>query len=265
MEPESFDSQPLAAPPEEPSVDAVPPRPELWNYWDLAGGLLFAVVAFIVCALTAAVMSAALTNFAGIHAPINEQPYMVYWALGIQALWWALVFAYLYYVVSIKYRLPFWKALGFVPYRVPLVWFVVLGFVLTFAVGVVGQAIGAPDDTSFMDLLSDPNTLWLMGIFAVLIGPVTEEIAFRGFLFRPIAAAQGPLAAILLTTAIFVVMHGSQYDWSWQIMAILFAAGGAFGLVRWLTGSLWPPIAMHMAYNGLQFAAFMFKDQLGLE
>lgn len=263
MEPASFDPRLPEAPQESTVVEA--PRPDMWNYWDLAGALLFAAMALLVCSLVAAGASAALINFAGINAPITEQPYMVYWALGIQALWWGLVLAYFYYVVSIKYRLPFWRSLGFVPYRVPIVWFVFLGFVLTLSVGVVGQLIGAPNDTSFMDLLSDPNTLWLMGIFAVVIGPITEEIAFRGFLFRPIEAAQGAMTAILLTTSIFVVMHGSQYDWHWQIMVILFAAGATFGLVKWWTGSLWPAIAVHMAYNGLQFAAFMYKDQLGLE
>ena len=59
--------------------------------------------------------------------------------------------------------------------------------------------------------------------------------------------------------------HGDQYDWHWQILVLLFAAGASFGFVRWKTGSLWPAIVMHIAYNGVQFAAFMLKDQLGME
>lgn len=269
MEPDSFEPQLPSAPRESPSVEdaavAAAPRRDLWGYWDLTGFLLFALVALGICAVAAAVLSAALINFFGIHAPLAEPPYMVHWALGIQALWWALLFVYFYYVISIRYKLPFWKALGFLPYRAPTAWFVVLGIMLAFGVGITGQLIEAPTETPLKDMLSDPDTMWLMGLFAVLIGPVVEEITFRGFLFRPIERAHGALAAIIVTSAIFTAPHGDQYDWHWQILVLLFAAGASFGFVRWKTGSLWPAIVMHIAYNGIQFAAFVFRDELGTE
>jgi hypothetical protein len=142
---------------------------------------------------------------------------------------------------------------------------VALGFLLALGVGFTGQLIGAPHDTPMMELLKDPDTLWLFGIFAVLIGPVTEEIGFRGFLFQPIERAQGAVAAILITSAIFASLHGGQYGWSWQILTLLFVAGVSFGFVRWKTGSLWPPIVMHIAYNGLQFGAFFASQKYGID
>lgn len=259
----SFEPQPLPLPENPPFEE--PPRPDLWTYWDLVLFFVFAIGALFVCSIAAVAASFALSNFLGINAPLTEQPYMVYWSLGIQGLWWAIVFFYVYYVVSIKYRLPFLKALGFLPYRVPAAWFVALGILLAFLVGLTGHLIGAPEETPFMELLSDPDTLWLMGIFAVLLGPVTEEVAFRGFLFRPLERGMGAVAAIGLTSIVFSSLHGSQYGWSWQILLLLFTAGIAFGFVRWKTGSLWPAIIMHMAYNGIQFATLLFAEQLGIQ
>ena len=264
MESEPFDPQPSPALPEDISPPA-PPRRDMWSYWDLAGFLVFAAVALAVCAGLAAVLSAVLNNFFGVSAPLTEPPYLVYWSLGIQALWWALIFCFIFYIVAVKYRLPFWQALGFLPYRAPAGWFVGAGCLLALAVGFTGQLIGAPSDTPMMDLLKDPDTLWLIGIFAGLVGPVTEEIGFRGFLFLPIERVQGPIAAILITSLIFASLHGGQYGWSWQILLLLLVAGLAFGFVRWKTGSLWPPIVMHIAYNGLQFGAFFIAEKYGIE
>lgn len=264
MELEPFEPQPSPTLPGDVSA-LVSPRREMWSYWDLLGMLIFAAVALGVCAGMAAVASAALGNFFGIQAPLTEPPYVVYWSLGIQALWWALVFAFVFYIVAVKYRLPFWEALGFKSYRTSTYWFVILGCALAFGVGVTGQLIGAPNDTPMTELLKDPDTLWLFGIFAVLLGPVAEEIAFRGFLFLPLERDLGPVAAIVITSAIFTAPHGGQYDWSWQILILLFTAGAAFGVARWKTGSLWPAIVMHIAYNGLQFGAFFIAENYGID
>ncbi len=264
MEFEPLEPQPAPMLPGDVSAP-VPPRRDMWSYWDLVGMLFFAAVALGICAVLAAVASAALGNFFGIHAPLADPPYVVYWSLGIQTLWWILVFCFIYYIVSIKYRLPFLKTLGFNSYQTPALWFAILGCVLAFGVGVTGQLIGAPHDTPMTEMLKDPNTLWLIGIFAVLLGPVTEEIAFRGFLFLPLERGMGPAAAIIITSLIFTAPHGGQYGWSWQILVLLFAAGASFGFVRWKTGSLWPSIVMHIAYNGLQFGAFFIAEKYGLD
>lgn len=264
MELDPLDPQPAPVLPVDVSA-AVPPRRDMWSYWDLLGMLLFAAVALGVCGALAAVISAVLSNFFGVYAPVREQPYVVYWALGIQALWWLLVFGFIYYIVAVKYDLPFGKALGFTSYRTSTYWFVVLGCVLAFGVGVIGQLIGAPSDTPMMELLKDPNTLWLIGIFAVLLGPVMEEVAFRGFLYAPLERGMGPVPAIIISSLIFTAPHGGQYGWSWQILVLLLSAGVAFGFVRWKTGSLWPAIVMHIAYNGLQFGAYFVAKEYGLD
>jgi membrane protease YdiL (CAAX protease family) len=49
------------------------------------------------------------------------------------------------------------------------------------------------------------------------------------------------------------------------MLLLLFAAGAAFGLVRWKSGSLWPAITMHMTYNGLQVAVLIISRIWGVD
>jgi membrane protease YdiL (CAAX protease family) len=215
--------------------------------------------------LGALAFNAALGSFWGIRIPVAAPPYDLYWALGVQTLWSAVVFVFVYYVVAIKYRLPLGEALGFLPSRVPLAWFALLGLVLSVVIAGTGQLIGAPHETPLTEMLKDPNAVWVIGVFAVLLGPLFEEIIFRGFLFRPLERSLGGVAAIVITSAIFAAPHGAQYGWAWQILVLLFAAGASFGFVRWKSGSLWPAIVMHMAYNGLQVGVLIISQLLGID
>src|SRR4029077_3273392 len=55
--------------------------------------------------------------------------------------------------------------------------------------------------------------LWLLLIADCLVAPVTEEFAMRGFLFRGWSKSfLGPVGAILLTSAIWTLLH-TQYSW----------------------------------------------------
>jgi membrane protease YdiL (CAAX protease family) len=264
MELEPFEPQPPPTLPEDFAVQTAPRR-DLWSYWDLGWFTLFAVIALFAVSVGSLAINAALANFAGINVPITQPPYDLYWALAVQTLWSVLVFAFVYYVVAIKNRLPFSESLGFLPSRAPLGWFVVLGLFLAVAVAATGQLIGAPQETPFTEMLKDPNALWAISVFAVVLGPLFEEVIFRGFLFRPLERSFGGIAAIVITSAVFAVPHGAQYGWAWQMLLLLFAAGAAFGLVRWKSGSLWPAITMHMTYNGLQVAVLIISRIWGVD
>lgn len=264
MELEPFEPQPSPTLPEGFSVQPTVRR-DMWTYWDLGGFALFALISLILVSVGSLALNAALANFFGIRIPITEPPYDLYWALGVQTLWSLLVFVFVYYVVAIKHRLPFGEALGFLPSRVPLAWFAALGVFLSVVIAATGQLIGAPHETPLTEMLKDPNAVWVLGIFAVVFGPLFEEIIFRGFLFRPLERSLGGIAAIGITSAVFAAPHGAQYGWAWQILLLLFAAGAAFGFVRWKSGSLWPAIAMHVGYNGLQVGVLMISQLLGID
>lgn len=86
--------------------------------------------------------------------------------------------------------------------------------------------------------------LWL-GI--IVVGPAVEEVIFRGFLFRGWQESRlGNWGTILLTALLWAAIH-LQYDLFG--IAIIFAYGIFFGLVRLRTGSVWFCLALHCALN----------------
>lgn len=93
----------------------------------------------------------------------------------------------------------------------------------------------------------DSGTLWLLGFAIVVAAPVTEEIVFRGFMFRGFAASKVGLAgAIVLPSAIWAVMH-VQYEAYYIVL--IFVLGLLFGWLRWRSGSTTVTIVLHGAVN----------------
>ena len=91
-----------------------------------------------------------------------------------------------------------------------------------------------------------PPLLWL----ALIVGaPLSEEVFFRGFLFKGVLHSRsGGGGAVLLTSLLWSVVH-LQYN-AFGV-AVIFFTGLLFGYVRWKTGSIFPGILMHALMNAL--------------
>jgi hypothetical protein len=83
--------------------------------------------------------------------------------------------------------------------------------------------------------------------FAVL-APVQEELFFRGFLYRGLSASLGAWPTILLTSAVWSVVH-LQYEWFF--IAEIFLLGVAFGWLRMKSGSTILTMFLHGTMNTL--------------
>ena len=87
----------------------------------------------------------------------------------------------------------------------------------------------------------------LLLVFVVLLGPIMEEFAIRGFLFRGWAQSRiGPWGAVILTSILFGSLH-AQYDYVG--MAFTGTIGFILAVARYKTGSIVPGIVMHGAVN----------------
>lgn len=108
--------------------------------------------------------------------------------------------------------------------------------------------IGGPPDTqnAIKQLLErgDTMTLVMLALSAVLIAPLTEEIIFRGFLFRNLRDTVGKGLAAVLSGLVFGLVHLHP-----TLILPLTGLGIALALLYEWTGSLWVPIAAHMAFN----------------
>lgn len=91
------------------------------------------------------------------------------------------------------------------------------------------------------------GSLTLFFLAVVVVAPISEEIAFRGFLFRGLSASWlGVSGAIIATSAAWGAMH-VQYDG--LTLAQIFCIGLLLGWIRWASGSTLLTIMLHMLAN----------------
>jgi membrane protease YdiL (CAAX protease family) len=97
------------------------------------------------------------------------------------------------------------------------------------------------------------ETLWEPLAGAALIPGFTEELFFRGILFRYIEKAAGSWVALALTSALFGAAHLFNPGATWfSSFAIAVEAGILLGAVYMLTRHLWAAMGLHAAWNFTQ-------------
>jgi hypothetical protein len=95
-------------------------------------------------------------------------------------------------------------------------------------------------------------------LLPALLGPtifaaISEELVFRGILFRWIEEFGGSWMALLLTSAFFGAAHLANPNASpIAAIGIAFEAGVMLGAAYMLTRSLWLPMGLHAAWNFTQ-------------
>lgn len=99
---------------------------------------------------------------------------------------------------------------------------------------------------------------WLGTILTVGLGAgISEEIVFRGALFRIVEEGAGTWAALLLSALAFGALHlGNPNATLWSGMAIAIEAGVLFGLAYHVTRSLWFCMGLHAAWNVMEGPVF---------
>lgn len=94
-----------------------------------------------------------------------------------------------------------------------------------------------------MELIGSGN-VWLLGLQVCVLAPVFEELLCRGIILRGLLTRMRPGWAILLSAALFAVMHGNV----WQGFGAL-VLGALLGYAYYRTGSLFLTMLMHAANN----------------
>jgi uncharacterized protein len=125
----------------------------------------------------------------------------------------------------------------------------------------VAALAGAIDFASYLagiDIVSNFQTeafasartegwLWPLLLAIVVVGPIGEEIMFRGFLFRGwVIQDQYGIFAIIVITELWAAMH-VQYDW--YGITQVFLIGLVLGWIRWRSGSTLLTIVLHILVN----------------
>lgn len=95
-------------------------------------------------------------------------------------------------------------------------------------------------------------------VFIAVFAGVGEEIFFRGVLQRLIIkATKNPLAGIMITAAVFSMMHLQFFGFIPR-----FLLGAILGAIYWYSGSLWTAIIAHFLYDAFMIVLIYLNPEL---
>ena len=109
--------------------------------------------------------------------------------------------------------------------------------------------------------LKEKNTSFLLytSLFAAVLGPIIEELFFRGFMYNAFKKRIGVFAAMLITAAMFAALHAHAVGFL-PIMIL----GMLLAYLYEKTGTLVSSITVHAIHNlSMVFMVFLVK-QLGV-
>jgi CAAX protease family protein len=232
-----FESRPLCA---------IAATKSHWGFWSSLG--------WVALALTVATVSLVLLSFA--YYTGSRLTGIVISGQTLESLGYAAFSAVAVVVIAVAAarRADWLVYLG-------LVWprwsFIGLGFVVlaveaTFNFGLF-SLLPIPDDSTpgvvdeYRAAIGNPVALVLFWLSLTVIAPVSEEIAFRGFILRGwMSTRLGVIGAIVLSSLLFAAMHVPD---KLPVFISLFVGGMLLATMRWLSGSIVPTILMHATWN----------------
>jgi membrane protease YdiL (CAAX protease family) len=252
LPPPTYD--PLTAgslPPAAPFFTAPPPpRDPVWSGWDvlLIAGLAF--ISMLVLQLIVLVGAQLLIYPHENMADVAQKPILL---LISQFLIYIPVIICMVLLVRSKYDAPFWKSIHWNwPERRWAYLALLLGAVMLIVLSMLQIVLPMPKDTPFEHLFDRPRDAYLLALLAVTIGPLMEELFFRGFMYPVLERRMGAVWAVALTALPFGLLHLQQYGWAWAAGLVIFLVGVVCGVVRVVTKSVAASFLVHVGYNGTQ-------------
>ena len=115
----------------------------------------------------------------------------------------------------------------------------------------IGYSVGGPETAPqpIVSFLMEHQSLrdrLSVILIAVVAAPLTEELIFRGCLYGILRQIGGRFVAIAVSSLLFALIHGHIPS-----LAGLIILSVGLSLLYEKTGSLWAPILLHAAFNGL--------------
>lgn len=242
--------------------------------------------AILFFALSSLVLTLALTLFwslAHIHTDEGARAHSGI-ALAAQAVAYTVTLLVSFWLFPLLWKRPFldgieWNALAA---RRRWLWILLAAPMLSAAAELSERLVSTPVRSPLDDLMRTPHGAWLTAAFGILLAPLAEEVAFRGFLLPALATAYDWLAlertpaglqrwqssslhsraalvfAAIFSSVPFALLHAGQLSHSWGIVAILFCVSLVLSYTRIHTHSVACSTLLHAAYNGVVFLFLFF-------
>lgn len=112
------------------------------------------------------------------------------------------------------------------------------------------------------DALSGGSALLLVIVVAAIVAPITEEIVFRGVLFRSLADRFGAWTGVVASAAIFATIHVEVLLSQPVALAGLFVIGAILADSFRRTGNLLVPVLGHATFNATSLGLALLIDRV---
>jgi CAAX protease family protein len=192
--------------------------------------------------------------------------YGIQWALAalVFSLWWGRSL-----VRGVHWNTP---AAGRAFLRLALLG-IATGLVITLA----GNFLPMPKAPPILEDLTNSTTgAWMLMAFGITLAPLTEELAFRGFLLPSLVNAfrwlerrgtisessvrtLGVPVAVVLTSIPFAMVHAQQVSGSWGPLVLIGMVSVVLCIIRLLTDSVAASFVVHACYNLTLFAGLLVQ------
>lgn len=245
--PEELNAAPAFQPATLPTVPPPVENPP-WSGWDV---LAIVGLAFVTILVSQFVILFGAHFFVYPRTPLPSLAQKPLLLLVSQFMIDGTVALFLFLLVEGKYHVQFWQAIR---WNWPSQSWKMLGVgvVMLFVLSMLENILPMPKDTPFEKLFSRPRDAYLLAIIAVTLGPLVEELFFRGFFYPVLARRWGAGWGIFLTALPFALMHMPQYGWAWGALLVILVVGIVCGVVRAVTKSVGASFLVHVGYNGTQ-------------
>jgi len=244
------------------TATALPPRRERWGPWATLAWAVGGAAVLVASQTIGEVIYLFLSGKIANGRPLSAEDLAKDGALVAFAVLTSAPFVLGY--IALAVRLARTSLVDYLALRWPRWWHIAVGVaavaIVLFLSGAAAQASGQEIPEFMTDTFASARqagVLPLLVLSFVVLAPLEEEILFRGFVYRGLAPALGPPLTIVLTSAVWAVVH-VQYPWFY--VGEIFLLGLTFGWLRWLSGSLVTSILLHIANNGLAILAMALMN-----
>ena len=153
----------------------------------------------------------------------------------------------------------------------------VIGIVTGLAMTIAGNFVPMPKAPPILeDLTKSRSGAFLMMAFGITLAPLTEELAFRGFLLPSLinvfrwlerrgsigdreVRSIGIPVSVAITSFCFAMVHSGQVSHSWGPLLLIGMVSVVLCIVRLRAASVAAGVVVHAAYNLTLFTALLIQ------
>lgn len=254
----------------QPSLPRPEPQAPLREPWGFSDVLLIAISFFIalnVIGAVAFVIAASeradgvslqqlahdskalgvLINDVRINLPAQAAAYLV--------TLWMMAF-----VARRRYGMPFGRAIAWQWPTATWPRYLLAGTMLWLGITALSRILPNPTEPlPIENAFQSTGAAYLLALFGITLGPLMEELFFRGMLYSALARRLGMATSIVITAFFFALLHASQLANSWSPLLLIFLVGVVLTAIRARTGSVAASTVTHVAYNAALFVSLYFS------